>query len=465
MLIYRLLIEYDNYSHQSNDPTNDNRGNITAIKTYAYSSSSSDPSGVALTETRITYDSTGWKDQIDYIEYYISGTLIRTEDYTYDSIGNIIDIESTVDKSFEWEGRRLTSYTIGTTTYDYTYNDQGVRVSKTFDGITTEYFVDGYNVLAEKTGNMVIYYTYDADNSLISMNYLNNEYFYIKNMQGDIIRMVDKDGETVAEYRYDAWGNIVYRSGLVSDINPYRYRGYRFDLETGLYYLNSRYYDSSIGRFISADSINYLNPSSSSGLNLYAYCESNPVMNIDRDGHSWESFWNGVGNWWDDNWDIVAGVALTVTFAAVSISTFGLGAVAIGMVVGGMIGTGFGALSAAMNGDDIGYGALSGLIGGVLGGLGGGFGVLSAGMGVATLSLIGDRVNGRKRDFGRAATAGITAGIFAGFANGYLNHVNKGINEISVKIINEIVGGIIFSGHNFVTDTVIEEFRRYKWRT
>jgi len=198
---------------------------------------------------------------------------------------------------------------------------------------------------------------------------------------------------------------------------------------------------------------------------VYLYLYNTPVMYLDSSGHSWESFWNGVGNWWDDNWDIVVGVTLTVAFAAVSIATAGIGTVAIGMVVGGIIGTGFGAVSAAINGDDIGYGALSGLIGGVLGGLGGGWGIASASLGVATLSLISDRVNGRKRDFGRAVTAGITAGIFAGLANGYLTHVNKGINDITVKIINEIVGGIIFSGHNFVTDTIIEELRRYKWRT
>ena len=146
-----ILYEYDNYYHETTDTaTDDNRGNITSIKTYTYSTSSSNPSGTPLTETRITYKTNGWKDQIDYIEYYINGTLSRTDDYAYDSIGNVTAIDSTVDESFEWDGRRLSSYTIGSTTYNYTYNDQGVRVSKTVDGISTEYFVDGYKVLAEK---------------------------------------------------------------------------------------------------------------------------------------------------------------------------------------------------------------------------------------------------------------------------------------------------------------------------
>jgi RHS repeat-associated protein len=121
------------------------------------------------------------------------------------------------------------------------------------------------------------------------MNYNGDEYFYIKNLQGDIIEIVDASGNTVARYRYDAWGNNIidpWDSGLgIADINPYRYRSYRYDSETGLYYLNARYYDSSIGRFISADSINYLDPSSEQGLNLYAYGNNNPVMMIDPNGN------------------------------------------------------------------------------------------------------------------------------------------------------------------------------------
>ncbi|MDY0294808.1 MAG: RHS repeat-associated core domain-containing protein [Acholeplasmataceae bacterium] len=147
-------------------------------------------------------------------------------------------------------------------------------------------------MLLEKTGNDVIYYTYDADGSILSMNYLGDEYFYIKNLQGDIIEVVDASGTTVAKYRYDAWGNIVYQwdSGLgIANANPYRYRSYRFDSGTGLYYLNARYYDPSIGRFISADSINYLDPSSGQGLNLYAYCGNNPVMFTDSTGY-WFGF-------------------------------------------------------------------------------------------------------------------------------------------------------------------------------
>ena len=128
-----------------------------------------------------------------------------------------------------------------------------------------------------------------AYNTLLSMNYNGDEYFYIKNLQGDIIEIVDASGYAVARYRYDTWGNNIidpWDSGLgIANINPHRYRSYRLDLETGLYYLNARYYDPSIGRFISADSINYLDPSSEQGLNLYAYGNNNPVMYMDNTGN------------------------------------------------------------------------------------------------------------------------------------------------------------------------------------
>jgi RHS repeat-associated protein len=286
-----ILYTYDDYSDDTipyvDSNSNDNRGNITSIKRYAYTLDA-EPSGTPLSETRLFYKTTGWKDQITRIEEHVGGTLQKTSTYVYDSIGNLLSITSDTNQSFTWEGRRLVGHTIGSVTYTYTYNDQGVRTSK-FNGTNiTEYFLDGSLVLFEKTGNDVIYYTYDVDDSLLSMNYNGNEYFYIKNLQGDIIEIVDASGYTVARYRYDAWGNIVYQedSGLgIANINPYRYRSYRYDTETGLYYLNTRYYDPSIGRFISADSINFLDPSNTQGLNLYAYCGNNPVMYIDRDGN------------------------------------------------------------------------------------------------------------------------------------------------------------------------------------
>ena len=267
--------------------TYDSRGNITAIKTYQFLINV--PDGTPYQETDITYITTGWKDQISVIREYENGALQNTLAYSYDAIGNIISIDSNlVDQSFVWEGRRLVEHNLGGETYTYTYDDQGMRTSKSDGSDTTYYFLDGRNVLAEKKGSSIIHYTYDVDGSILSMNYQGNEYFYMKNLQGDILSIVDSSGGIVAGYTYDAWGNIIDQWGNsgIDDINPYRYRSYRYDQETGLYYLNSRYYDPHLGRFISADSIGYLDPSSETGLNLYAYCGNNPLMYLNSDCYS-----------------------------------------------------------------------------------------------------------------------------------------------------------------------------------
>ena len=105
-------------------------------------------------------------------------------------------------------------------------------------------------------------------------------------MQGDIVAVYDGNGTKYGEYAYDAWGkcSIIYDKDGIATKNPYRYRGYYLDKETDLYYLNSRYYDPEVGRFLSADSLGYMDPERVNGLNLYAYCNNNPVMYIDPDG-------------------------------------------------------------------------------------------------------------------------------------------------------------------------------------
>ena len=130
-----------------------------------------------------------------------------------------------------------------------------------------------------------------------------DRYFYRKDAQGNIIALIDINGTILARYIYDAWGNhkVVDNNGVeitdsthVGNLNPFRYRGYYFDTETGLYFLKTRYYDPQVGRFITIDSIEYIDPETINGLNLYAYCGNNPVMNIDPDGHAIISFLIGL---------------------------------------------------------------------------------------------------------------------------------------------------------------------------
>jgi RHS repeat-associated protein len=140
----------------------------------------------------------------------------------------------------------------------YKYNDAGIRTQKVVNGVTTNYHLEGDKVTYESNGTDKIYYTYDSEGDLISMNLSGTEYYYIRNDQGDIIGLFDKAGIQVVAYTYDTWGKLISTTGTLASTvgakNPYRYRGYRYDGETGLYYLNARYYNAEWGRFINADS-------------------------------------------------------------------------------------------------------------------------------------------------------------------------------------------------------------------
>ena len=116
-----------------------------------------------------------------------------------------------------------------------------------------------------------------------------DSYVFEKNLQGDIVAIYNTSGTSVAIYKYDAWGNVISETGTMASVNPFRYRGYYYDTETGFYYLQSRYYDPAIGRFINADNANVIHttPTALTDKNLYAYCDNNPVMRIDEDGEFW----------------------------------------------------------------------------------------------------------------------------------------------------------------------------------
>ena len=134
-----------------------------------------------------------------------------------------------------------------------------------------------------------------ANNQPLAMKYNNTLYYYVLNAQGDVVRIVNSSRSTVASYTYDPWGKIISSSGTLADINPLRYRGYYYDSETGFYYLQSRYYDPEIGRFINADSYASTDATGLLSTNMFAYCENDPVNKSDPSGE----FWN-----------IVAGAAL-----------------------------------------------------------------------------------------------------------------------------------------------------------
>ena len=140
-----------------------------------------------------------------------------------------------------------------------------------------------------------LWYYYDGS-GICGVEYNGSVYYFQKNLQGDVTRVYDGNGNLAAQYVYDAWGNhkVLNANGteitdesFIGNVNPIRYRGYYYDTDSGLYYLQSRYYDPEVGRFINADDVAYIQPDVLNGSNLYAYCGNNPVMYVDPTGTAW----------------------------------------------------------------------------------------------------------------------------------------------------------------------------------
>ena len=187
--------------------------------------------------------------------------------------------------------------TKGNTTWTYTYNADGLRTGKTNGTTTYTYTWNENRQLSSMTWNTgyALFY-YDANGTpnsvVIDDGYDVQTYCYVTNLQGDIVGLISAEsGDWAVTYEYDAWGNLLDKKGYSSGYagayvyNPLTYKGYLYDEETGFYYLQSRYYDSTVGRFLNADDTDYLGASGTAiGWNLFAYCENNPITNIDPNG-------------------------------------------------------------------------------------------------------------------------------------------------------------------------------------
>lgn len=297
--------------------TYDTAGNILSKKEYPYTTGTL---VTPLSTKSYTYSSTGWKDRL---------TSFDGKAITYDALGNPI----------QYRGRRLTWGKLRQLerydTFNFAYNASGIRIQKN----NISYEVDGNRILSEVNSMYGISYFYDTT-GVCGFLYDNKQYFYEKNLQGDITAVYDNEGNLKAEYVYDAWGNhtITVNVDNIAAINPFRYRGYYYDTETGLYYLNSRYYDPETGRFITPDATDTLTatPTELTDKNLYAYCDNNPVVRVDNGGE----FWNVI---------IGAGVGAVVGLAGQFVSdlvtsalnrewTFSNWQTYTGAIVGGAVG-------------------------------------------------------------------------------------------------------------------------------
>jgi RHS repeat-associated protein len=256
--------------------TYDAGGNILNKKEYSYTNGTL---GTVLSTIAYTYVDTNWKDKL---------TAYNGKAISYDAIGNPLSYDGW---TYTWEnGRQLKSLSNASTSLSFKYNSGGVRTEKTVNGVTTKYTVFGDKVSFETTGSDKIHYSYDASGNLFSMNLNGTEYYYVRNAQGDITGLIDGAKNQVVSYTYDTWGKLLSTSGSLAGTlgvkNPYRYRGYRYDTETGLYYLQSRYYNPDWGRFVNADDAAILEVDQDSLIenNLFIYAMNNPVNMADSTG-------------------------------------------------------------------------------------------------------------------------------------------------------------------------------------
>lgn len=279
--------EYDDYNeliedvdYRNNTKTEyiyDNQGNILSkIKKNI-------ETDVIISTDTYEYNDSSWEDLL---------TKYNNESITYDEIGNPLTIGT---KTLNWKnGRQLESYTDTALSISYKYNINGIRTEKVVNGVKTEYYLTGQNILYEKTHDNIIYYLYD-NTGIIGLRYNNVVYYFVKNLQGDIIGILDQNNTLIVKYEYDSFGNLLSvkdaNNQLITDtnnigiINSFRYRGYYYDKEIGLYYLNSRYYNPKWGRFLNADGIIGANNDMLSN-NLFLYVSNNFIKYVDILGTS-----------------------------------------------------------------------------------------------------------------------------------------------------------------------------------
>ena len=245
--------------------TYDLGGNILKKERFAYADTTT-----PLETVTYTYGDANWRDKL---------TAVNGSTICYDAIGNPLNDGTW---TYTWQnGRQLQKMQKAGVTVEFVYNADGLRVQKTVNGVATKYTLHGKNVVHMTSGADELHFFYDAQNRPAVVVYNGTAYAYVKSLQGDVVAILDENGNAVVSYGYDAWGAPLWCTGELAEtlgkVQPFRYRGYVFDEETGLYYLRSRYYNPRWGRFVNADGAIIQK-------NLFAYCSNGPIVGYDPSG-------------------------------------------------------------------------------------------------------------------------------------------------------------------------------------
>ena len=272
-----LVRENNAFTNQTVTYTYDTWGNITQKKIYAYTTATNP--GTPTSTITYGYSTGSWKDQL--VSY-------GNQTIAYDAMGNPTTYRG---KTLTWRGKQLTGIAAGTDAVAYSYDENGLRLQKTVNNVATDYYYNGSVLIGLTKGSDTLRFSYDAAGQVAMVEYEKpNEtvqYYYLRNGQGDIVKIIDGSGTTVVEYTYDSWGRQLSCTGTLATslgaLNPFRYRGYVYDEETQWYYLKSRYYDPETCRFISADVL-LSTGQGVLGHNTYAYCLNSPIYYSDPYG-------------------------------------------------------------------------------------------------------------------------------------------------------------------------------------
>ncbi len=354
---------------------------------------------------------------------------------------------------FTYEGRRLTKLKMDKTPprgrvniveYNYDYDEQCHRIRKTYKDTVTNYTYSGDKLVIEDGPKGKLFFLYDENGQLYGFVKDEKKYFYIKDITGTILGIVNESGTLVGKYEYSAYGKctILVDTDGIATLNPFRFKCYYYDTESGMYYCQTRYFVPEWGRWLNADSPNFLQFDNINGMNLFAYCNNSPVMYSDPSG------------------EFVLGISML-----------------IGALVGGIFGAIEGGISAKVAGRNVGWGIFLGALGGaVIGGVAGGLGASGALTGlkliktvvaVGSISLFvgganeyfNQKINGEETNWGNIFYAGIKSSVSNSLSFLFANYLSP-LAKDAFDIFGATLGtSIIFFGINMLFNT--KDFYEY----